>query len=213
MGDAERDTDRRGKGAEDWEESSSSESVDVSSGYDDSSSDCPDDSEKGKYGSTASWQEPARVRKSERLLDLIQVLTATPPARESPCEAVVLRNVALALCGDCTRLKKACLVERSVRVQISNCSGLSVDGRSSQVRVRGTRAVSWPVLPRVSGGSLEVISAHGRVGRCGPCLMMTTLTTPPEDARCPSRRDTSPPPRCPGACLRSALPRRASGPL
>jgi len=73
MDDAGCDMDRQGKGAEDWEESSSSASVDVSSGYDDSSSsDGADDSDKGNYESAAGWKEPARVRKSDRLLDLIQ---------------------------------------------------------------------------------------------------------------------------------------------
>jgi hypothetical protein len=81
MGDAECDTGRQGKGPEDWEESSSSASVDVSSGYDDSSSsDYADDSDKGRYESASGWKEPARVRKSDRLLDLIQVPT-TPPLR------------------------------------------------------------------------------------------------------------------------------------
>ncbi len=74
MGDAECDTDRQGKGAVDWEESSSSASVDVSSGYDDSSSsDCADDSDKGNHERASGWKDPARVRKSDRLLDLIQV--------------------------------------------------------------------------------------------------------------------------------------------
>ncbi len=76
MGDAERDASMQDRDADEWDESSSSASVDVSSGYDDSSSsDGVDDSNKSKHESTAGWKEPARMRNSDRLLDLIQVFT------------------------------------------------------------------------------------------------------------------------------------------